>query len=120
MTNITFSDLGASSEQIIKIEDSRNVTTDAIFAENVNKTIIFIVRSTVELMSGLNISHCSKALSIVQSEVKALQNSLLVKNGGLNNLASGGAIRMFNSNVRIEGTVFSNNTAGKAGAVEFE
>ncbi|CAI2367919.1 unnamed protein product [Moneuplotes crassus] len=120
MKNLTFDTLIAMSEEVIKIEESNNISIDSFTTVGLNATVISIMNSVIESINNIKISDSLKAISVVDSHIKKFENSSFTNNGIQDNFISGGAISMFNSDLTVRNTTFSNNTADKAGAIAFE
>ncbi|CAI2373025.1 unnamed protein product [Moneuplotes crassus] len=119
-TNITLSNLKVLSDQIIKVEKSYNVSFGDSIIEDQNKTVISIIKSQVDMIKNMNITNCFKALSISNSNLTLIQNLLFTKNGKNSDLIHGGAVKIIDSIISIKDTMFLNNIASKAGAIDFE
>ena len=118
--NFTLENLDPKSEQIIQIEKSQNISFNTFSISAINKVVVDIASSFIESISNMYISGCLKALNVISSEIKLLSSSSFTSNGQQDNISMGGAIFLSNSKINISGTTFSNNTAGKAGAIAFE
>ncbi|CAI2374896.1 unnamed protein product [Moneuplotes crassus] len=120
LSNVTFLELEINSGQVILIENAQNIYVDTLVINGIHTATVSVMNSVVESINNIQISSCLKSIIVIDSHIKQLENSNFTNNGIQNNLVSGGAISMFNSDVTIRNTTFSNNTADRAGAISFE
>ncbi|CAI2371546.1 unnamed protein product [Moneuplotes crassus] len=119
LNSLIFQNLETTTDYVVKIESSNNTSFDTVSLKDFNKTVIYLSKSNAEMIQNINISNCFKAMEFIESTIKHMRGSVLSKSGDLNNLITGGAIKIMNSNVKITDTSFINNTAGVGGAIEF-
>ncbi|CAI2378749.1 unnamed protein product [Moneuplotes crassus] len=120
LSNVTFLELETNSDQVILIENAQNIYVDTLVISGIQTAAVSVMNSVAESINNIQISSCLKSIIAIDSHIKRLENSSFTSNGIQNNLVSGGAISMFNSDVTIRNTTFSNNTADRAGAIAFE
>ena len=133
-TNYLFSLFSASSAQIsnfeatnstsllqdlIDVRYSTGVTFSNFTLANVNNTVITVSNSYITEMSGMDIQNSLKAFYIVKSTVKLLKDSVFSHNGA-DGSTTGGAFQIYNSDVSIQNTSFSNNIADTGAGIHFD
>lgn len=118
--SLKFESLVPSSDQLILIKNSENISIEDFRVSGVKITAISLLGSRVDSLKNLQISNCSKALSISHSHVSLISESRFTNDGVKNGITAGGAILTINSDVEVANTTFENNTAGRAGAIAFD
>lgn len=119
LNDLSFFDLESSSSSIIQIENSNRISFDTFSINDTENTIVYIKNSNVTLMQNMKIENCSKPLSFIDSNIELLTESNFTHNGSQNDLNNGGVISISDSDVTITKSQFLNNTAVRAGAIDY-
>jgi hypothetical protein len=117
ITNVRTSSTLSISTSLINIRNSNEINLCNFLIEDISQIVISIERSNVDLMKNISISSSLKALTIKDSNV-SIVNSQFFNNGEYKSL-KGGAVEIYQSNVRVNGTNFTNNVADTGAAIYF-
>ena len=78
--------------------------------------MIEISNSNADYVRGIQIHHCMKAISVLNSNINVISGNFT--NNGDSSQRHGGAIYIQNSIASIQNSTFMNNTANDGGAVD--
>ena len=118
LSDIRLVNTSTTSQFMIALVLSQNITIENIIVQEVSHPLFMIVKSEVTSIKYVHISNNQEAIQILDSKVHLLSNSDFSKNGQLTK-ASGGAISLYNSDIKIFNCSFTENTAKIGGAISF-
>ena len=103
---------------MITIDLSQNITIENITVENSYHPLFWIDQSEVISISSVQISNNQEPFKITSSKVTLLSHSNFKMNGLISKVA-GGAFNLFNSEIEIFNSSFTENIAKTGGAISF-
>ena len=118
MNTIISTDSQITGKDLFRIASSHNVTLTNIDIQNSNSVALRIFSSNVTKINRLNLNNCTEGLIIESSTVLLFEDSVFMKNGGIN-LIQGGALHMINSDISISSSTFKENIAQRGAAIYF-
>jgi hypothetical protein len=107
------------SESMVSIKNSDQISVNDFIFDGVEKTILIIEKTFLTEIKNLRISKSFSPVSIKDSTIELLSNSIFMDNTS-KNTSVGGALNLYNSDVRIVNSTFANNTAESGGAIHFD
>ena len=116
---VRFSNSISEEDSLILIDDSFGIEINDISISHYSKLVLEILDSQLSSMTNIVIESCYKVMSIIRTSIGSIEDSIFINNGE-ESIPSGGAIRLFNSEVEIINSTFRSNTAIKGGAISFE
>ena len=118
LSNINLINTSTTSNYMIKIGLSKNITIENIIIQNSYYPLFKIDKSEVTNIHSAQISNNQEPFKITSSKITLLSNSSFKMNGFIFKVA-GGAINLFNSEIEILNSSFTENKAKAGGAISF-
>jgi hypothetical protein len=118
MSQISASQITTSSQSLILLKKSNNLTLSQLEINNIDKIILEVDRSHFKRIISLAFTNSKKAMLVKNSKIELFANSSFGGNG--NTISKGGAFQMYNSDVTIENATFDNNIAEAGAGIHFD
>ena len=105
-------------DPIIIITDSNNMQMSRLNVENIDKTVLKLTSSTIEMIDNSIIKNCTRAFTISESTVKMMTSNTFSDNG-YSSSSYGGVMRITDSDIALFNNTFTNNKANRGAAISF-
>ncbi|CAI2362983.1 unnamed protein product [Moneuplotes crassus] len=107
-----------ATDQLLEFNDAHNISIKSIEVSDMNVPLIKAIGSSFLLLQDIMIRNSTKSLDLNQCVVVKMTRCNFQDNGN-NSTSSGGAIRLLNSNITIDNSLFIRNHAIQGGAISF-
>ena len=118
LSNISVVNVTVSSDSLVKIHDSQNISLKDIDLKEVQNKLSSFINSQVSSIENIWSTGWRQVFHFERCTVNTLSDSLFL-NSSLDHPQRGGAIAIENSQVLIHNTTFSGNSASAGGAIYF-
>jgi hypothetical protein len=119
LKNFTVVNSSSSQDELIQIRKSKEFSFSQWTFENISQSVLVIQDSHFKEIKDFTIANSSSPLIIENSKIDMLKDSIFMKNSH-SEVLEGGAIKIYNSDVRVVNSTFANNTAESGGAIHFD
>lgn len=114
--NSVIKDINTEDKNLIYISNSKVKKVMNLTVNEVNAVAIVMVGSHWQEFNEIYVADTENGITFIDSEVKMLANSIFM-NWNSNDISTGGAISLENSNIDINNVNFQSNSAQKGGAI---
>jgi hypothetical protein len=118
LANFTVQNTTSSSKRLASIRKSKNVTLRDLAFENIDQSFFIIEDSHLTKMKNITFDNWVSPFTVNNCLIDSVTDSIFTQNWN-SAISEGGALSIFNSNVTIANSIFSNNTAESGGAIHF-
>jgi predicted outer membrane repeat protein len=119
ITSFTAVNSSTENESLIIVRKSENLTFNNFTLDHIENPLLTIQDSQFTKITYLNFSSSEIPITIERSTINEFTNSVFTNNGNITE-NKGGAINIFNSDVTLSNSTFSNNMAESGGAIYFD
>ncbi|CAI2374797.1 unnamed protein product [Moneuplotes crassus] len=118
MSSIDISPTCTVLDNYYLFENTKNITLTDIEVSGLQKLFFKSYNSEFSSIKNLRVDNSHKTIELTESSVAAMEDCVFIDNGS-NSTQNGGAIKISNSKVTINSSLFINNTAISGGVISF-
>ena len=117
--NIILLNASVTSDNFISITKSSHINIQNINVSDLNRVLFKIEESNVSQVINFTTTNSSQTFNIRESVISSIEDSHFTNNLK-GDILAGGVLNLFNSEVAITNSTFTNNTAVRGGAISFK